>query len=47
MAPYTVGPVLNAWFNDCILRFCLHCDSMIAFVDAATYGVLFLLRVQN
>ena len=18
---YTVGPVLNAWFNDCVLRF--------------------------
>ena len=30
----TVGPVLNAWFNDCVLHF--------AHVDAAVYGVLLL-----
>ena len=47
---YTVGPVLNAWFNDCVLRFFAYiANSMIACGDAAAYGVLLLdllLRVQ-
>ena len=40
----TVGPVLNAWFNNCVLRFFFAYieNSMIARVDAAMYGVLIL-----
>ena len=38
-----VGPVLNAWFNNCILHFFAYiADSMIACVDAAVYGVLLI-----
>ena len=40
---YTVGPVLNAWFNYCVLRFFAYiANLMIAHVDAAAYGVLSL-----
>ena len=35
---YTVGPVLNAWFNNCVLCFFAHI-AMVAHVDAAEYGV--------
>ena len=39
----TIGPVLNAWFNDCVLRFFAYiANSMIARVDAAAYGVVLL-----
>ena len=39
----TVGPVLNAWFNDCVWRFFAYiANSMIVHVDAAAYGVLLL-----
>ena len=40
---YTVGPVLNAWFNNCVLCFFAHI-AMVAHVDAAEYGVHLLLR---
>ena len=43
----TLGLVLNAWFNDCVLCFFAYiANSMIACVDAAAYGVLLLLRVR-
>ena len=36
----TVGPVLNAWFNNCVLCFFAYiANLMIARVDAAVYGV--------
>ena len=43
---YTVGPVLNAWLNKCVLRvfFAYIANSMIARVDAAVCGVLLLMR---
>ena len=40
---YTVGLVLNARFNNCVLRFFPYiANSMIVHVDVAVYGVLLL-----
>ena len=43
MKQHTVGPVLNAWLNNCVLHFFAYtANSMIVRVDAAVCGVLLL-----